>query len=452
MMKLRFASATKALWVRVVLVMALPALVGLFVTSLVFSHLAQSQERASTQARKMIKAKAIASVIKKAPTKVNLQAMQLLMGDDQLIVELNGKRLFTGPANPEHPHLQIQVPMPDGYVHIVSDVDSTTVFSTKLTNISALLMLFVLTSAGLGTGVLLRSVRDPVRKAIAVADQLSSGDLSARIGAAVGTSEFSRLASTFDAMATRLEDTDKTQREFLADLGHEIATPLNTLAGITLWILEATNPSPAEREQAVELLETELDRVRSLLFDIRRLSLGESLTIVRNEPVDLDAVCQRAHLRFQNQAKEAGIILQVHPQSVQIRSDQRLIETVLDNLLTNAIRYTSRGGKVELAVSKTNSEVTLTVTDTGLGIPIEHQARIFERFYRTDAARDRQHGGSGLGLAIAQRTSLALGGRIELDSTVGKGSQFRLVLPRSINKKPLKPSNSITASGNQQSI
>ncbi len=444
MIKSRISSITQILWVKVILVMALPAFIGLFIASLVFSHLAQSQQINSTRASKTAKAEAIASVVGQAPTKINLQAMQKLMGDDQLIINLNGKRIFTGPPNPEYPHLIIQIPMTNGYVRIISDIDSTTVFSTKLTTISALLMLFVLTSAGLGTGVLLRSIKDPLSQAITVADQLSTGDLSARIGK-VGTPEFRRLANTFDTMASRLEDNDRLQREFLADLGHEIATPLNTLAGITVWILETPNPSPAEREQAVELLETELDRVRSLLFDIRRLSLGEALTQVRNEPVDLDAVCQRSYIRFQNQAKEAGISFSLRSQDIQIRSDQRLIETVLDNLLSNAIRYTPKGGKIELIATKTNTNVVLSVIDTGLGISPENQSRIFERFYRTDAARDRQHGGTGLGLAIAQRASLALGGHIEVDSAIGKGSTFRLILPKINDRQSLKsPNNTIS--------
>lgn len=425
----RLSSITQILWIKVLLVMALPAFIGLFIASLIFSNVTRSQELSTTRAHKIVKANIVASVIKQAPTKLNLQAMQKLMGDDQLIVDLGGKKIFVGPTNREDHLFTIQVPMPNGYVRIVSDVDSTKVFSTQLTTISGLLMLFVLTSAGLGTGFLLRSIKDPLNKAITAADQLSAGDLSARIGK-VGTPEFRRLATTFDTMATHWENNDRLQREFLADLGHEIATPLNTLAGITIWILETVSPSPAEREQAVELLETELDRVRSLLFDIRRLSLGEALTMVRNEPVDIDAVCQRCYLRFQNQAKEAGVELGLSPQNIQIRSDQRLIETVLDNLLSNAIRYTPIGGKVELTVSKTNTKVILSVIDTGLGISPENQNRIFDRFYRTDAARDRLHGGSGLGLAIARRASLGLGGYIELDSDVGKGSTFRLVLPR----------------------
>lgn len=437
----RLASAVESLWVRVALVMVAPAIVGLFAAYLVFSHVSQGQERASNLSQNTAKAKAIAPVIERAPTPANLQAMQQLLGDDQLIVDVGGRRLFTGPPNPERPHQQVSVPITNGYVRVVGDVDSTTVLSIRLTGIAALLVLFVLASAGMGTGVLLRSVRDPVRRATGIADRLSAGDLTARIGP-TGIAEFGRLASTFDTMAARLEDTDRRQREFLADLAHEIATPLNTLAGITGGVLDGTIRTPVARERARELLEVELDRVRSLLADIRRLGSIEAPSTVRAEPVDLEAVCRRARDRFGARADAAGLQLNVRARRVQVRSDQRLIETVLDNLLTNALRYTPGPGHVDLAVRKRGDEVVLAVSDTGPGIPTEHQTRIFERFYRTDTARDRDHGGTGLGLAIAQRSALALGGRIELDSTPGKGSEFRLVLPASPHTKRQIPATS----------
>jgi signal transduction histidine kinase len=110
-------------------------------------------------------------------------------------------------------------------------------------------------------------------------------------------------------------------------------------------------------------------------------------------------------------------------------SERRLIETVLDNLMSNAIRYTGSGGCVEVKAYRRNLDLVISVRDSGIGIAKEHQGRIFDRLYRTDNARDRSSGGSGLGLAIAQRSARALGGFIELDSEVGKGSEFRLVVP-----------------------
>ena len=110
------------------------------------------------------------------------------------------------------------------------------------------------------------------------------------------------------------------------------------------------------------------------------------------------------------------------------RTDRRLLETVLDNLVSNAVRYTRSGGRIRLSVTDGRAGVVISVRDTGIGIAEEHRTRIFERLYRVDEARDRASGGSGLGLALAQRAARAIGGTIELESEEGVGSEFRLVV------------------------
>jgi signal transduction histidine kinase len=112
-----------------------------------------------------------------------------------------------------------------------------------------------------------------------------------------------------------------------------------------------------------------------------------------------------------------------------ITTDARLLETIASNLLSNAIRYTPAGGQVQIRLRKHRKELLLAVRDSGVGISLEHQQRIFERLYRVDHTRDRATGGLGLGLAIASRAAHSLGGRIELDSTPGHGSEFRLIVP-----------------------
>ena len=133
--------------------------------------------------------------------------------------------------------------------------------------------------------------------------------------------------------------------------------------------------------------------------------------------------------RFAPAAANAGVKLSLSVRANQILSDRRLLETVASNLLSNALRYTPEGGRVEVHVRQHRGRVVLMVRDNGVGIAPEHQQRIFERLYRVDSARNRATGGSGLGLAIAQRAAQSLGGHIELESTPGRGSEFRLVLP-----------------------
>jgi signal transduction histidine kinase len=138
--------------------------------------------------------------------------------------------------------------------------------------------------------------------------------------------------------------------------------------------------------------------------------------------------CRELAGRFEPAARAAGLRLDVEAASLVTPSNRRLLETVIMNLLTNAIRYTPAGGRIELRVQRRRGELAVVVEDTGIGIAPEHREHIFDRLYRVDGARDRVRGGSGLGLAIAQRAAQELGGRIELESELGTGSVFRLIL------------------------
>jgi len=185
----------------------------------------------------------------------------------------------------------------------------------------------------------------------------------------------------------------------------------------------------AEREEAQKLIESETRRLTGLIDDLRALTRLDLAGGDRRVRVDLAALCRDAVVRFAPSARAAGIRLEADLKQVVVDSDPRLIETVLDNLLSNALRYTPSGGRVDLRTRRARKEVVLSVRDTGIGIAPEQQVRVFDRLYRVDEARDRERGGSGLGLAIVQRAAQALGGRIELESEPGRGSEFRLLLP-----------------------
>jgi signal transduction histidine kinase len=134
--------------------------------------------------------------------------------------------------------------------------------------------------------------------------------------------------------------------------------------------------------------------------------------------------------RFRLPADEAQVTLRVHAGHLTVTTDPRLIETVVNNLVSNAIRYTPPGGAVEIRARRRRTAIVIAVRDTRIGIAPEHLQRIFDRLYRVDEARDRVTGGSGLGLAIARRAAQSIGGRIEAESNLRNGSEFRLFLPQ----------------------
>lgn len=245
---------------------------------------------------------------------------------------------------------------------------------------------------------------------------------------AMGDAQFRRLAHAFDEMADRIQEADEMQEQFLADLAHELATPVNGVVGLARAGLDRTIP-PEELAEAGGLLEEEAARLDRLIADLRQLRIPSLAGTPEWQWVRADRLVEALGRRFAPDAARAGLELAVRTRHVDLVSDPHLIERVVANFLTNAFRYTPEGGRVTLQLRRSHPEVVIAVTDTGVGIPPEAQARIFDRFYRADRSRDRVSGGTGLGLAIARRAATALGGRIELDSRPGAGSEFRLVLP-----------------------
>jgi signal transduction histidine kinase len=412
-----------------VLAMLGAALVGLTGAYVSYGRIQASQERASDRAKDERIAAAIAAQVAAGADRGRLIAIQAALPYNQLIVNRNGRPAFTGPALPEHElELSVTAPFTGGRV-ILRDYESPKRDApVALTLVAAGVILLVILSALAAATIVTRAVRGPIERAVAAADRLAGGDFSARIGPS-GPEELARLARAFDSMAERLASAERDQRQFLADVAHEIATPTNSISGYGIALADGSLHTDEERAEARALIESETRRLTGMIEDLRaltRLDLAEEL---RNSPLDLAELCRSAAARFVPAARKAGIELNVDARTAPTTGDERLVGMIVDNLLSNAIRYTPSGGRIDLQVRRRQRDLVVAVRDTGIGIAPEHQGRVFDRLYRVDEARDRASGGSGLGLAIARRAARALGGRLELESEPGRGSEFRLVLP-----------------------
>lgn len=373
-------------------------------------------------------ARAIAAEAAAGAGRERFRRAQRLLGEDRLLVFRGGRRVFAGPPFEGGLTASAARSFPGGRVLVVAHARENPRLSAELTAVLAGVILLVIGAAAVAATLLARGVRIPIERAIAAADRVAGGDLSARIGAA-GPDEFARLGRAFDGMAERLEAGDREQRRFLADISHEIATPVNAITGFAEAIADGSAASESERREAAELISQESARLSALIEDLRRLTRLDLLETVRRERVDLGGLCRELAGRVGPTARSAGVTLRVDAGPLWLVSDRRLLETVLVNLLTNAIRYTPGGGDVALSLHRTRHQAVVAVKDTGVGIAPAHRQRIFDRLYRVDEARDRASGGSGLGLAIAQGAARTLGGWIELDSELGVGTEFRLVVP-----------------------
>ncbi|MDP9222551.1 MAG: HAMP domain-containing histidine kinase [Actinomycetota bacterium] len=416
------------LWLLVAMLVA--GAVGLIGARISFERIQQNDERAADRAKDLKMAQAIAAQLEAGITLRDLRIMQSVLPYDQIVVYRAGRRIFAGPRiSGTNFELEERSSFPGGRV-VVRDYHSATPSSSlELTLVVGAWVLLVIAAAVVTTSMLTKALQAPIDQGVAAADRVAVGDLKARIGA-VGPDEFARLASAFDSMVARLEAADRDQREFLADVAHEIATPVNAISGLAGALVDGTLEMPAQRVEAARFIEKETWRLGSLLDDLRRLTHLDFAEVVRQENIDISDLYRSLEARFVPQAAKAGVELRVESDDHNhVTADRRLLETVLDNFVSNAIRYTTAGGSVVVRATRTGENLVLSVADTGGGIAPHDLERIFDRFYRTDRARDRATGGSGLGLAIARRAAQALNAWIEVSSEVGLGSEFSVVLP-----------------------
>jgi two-component system, OmpR family, phosphate regulon sensor histidine kinase PhoR len=231
---------------------------------------------------------------------------------------------------------------------------------------------------------------------------------------------------------TELRKLERVRRDFVANVSHEFRTPLTAIQGFTETLLAGASDDPQNRDRFLGIILAHSRRLARLTEDLLRLSQMDAerleLEVRRISVGQLIESCYETALR-RAQEKELFLSLNVPKQIPDVAGDARRLQEVLQNLLDNAIQYTLPGGKIILSAEIRDDEVVFSVTDTGIGIPQADQPRIFERFYRVDAARSREAGGTGLGLAIARHLAELHGGRIWVESEVGSGSTFYFSVP-----------------------
>ncbi|HIT58001.1 MAG TPA: PAS domain S-box protein [Candidatus Galloscillospira stercoripullorum] len=229
---------------------------------------------------------------------------------------------------------------------------------------------------------------------------------------------------------TALKRAEGIRSQFTANVSHELKTPLTSIKGFTDMLCSGMVHDKEDQQRFLTMIGVEVDRLIELINDILRLSELESATIQQGEErCDVLQTAQETAELLAPAAQTADVTVSVSGESgVAAISPSRLKE-LLVNLMENAVKYTERGGKVDVTVTPVPGQVTFTVADTGIGIPEEDRERVFERFYRVDKGRCRKSGGTGLGLAIVKHIVQLYDGTISLESQVGKGSTFTVTLP-----------------------
>ena len=292
-------------------------------------------------------------------------------------------------------------------------------------------------AAGLGTGALAlvlsfflaRQITSPVQRLTAATRSIARGDFSHRVEVK-GKDEIGELGEAFNAMGDALAKNEALRRQMVADVAHELGTPVAVIQATLEGVLDGV--LPLNREQ-MESVHQETILLARLVSDLRELSLAEAGELrLDKHPTTIAPLIQRSveKMSLEAQAKEVSLHAELPPQLPQIEVDEERIGQVMVNLLSNALRYTPPGGEVVVRAGlEDSSRLHISVSDTGSGIPPEDLPRVFERFYRADKSRSRATGGSGIGLAIVRQLVQAHQGTVWAESRLGQGSTFHFTLP-----------------------
>jgi len=318
--------------------------------------------------------------------------------------------------------------------------------ATAISNVTGLLAitgLIALAVAIVIAATLTRRITTPLRRLTEASRDLAEGDFARRVPIETmedGPSELAELGHQFNAMAERLQESieiirrDRDRgREFLADVSHELRTPIAALRTFNELLTEGAADDPATRAEFLETSRAQLERLDWLALNLLELSkLDSGLVLLDLRREDLRASVEQAVEQAATTAKRRGVSLVMEGPDlpVPIRHDPVRIGQVVSNLVGNAIKFTPRGGRVDVTVSpEARGGASITVSDTGIGIEPAELPRIFDRFYRGSRASEARGSGSGLGLAIVRGIVEMHGGTVTVESRLGAGTTFRVALP-----------------------
>jgi signal transduction histidine kinase len=246
-----------------------------------------------------------------------------------------------------------------------------------------------------------------------------------------GEDEVGRLAQAFNVMARQVSRSHQMMRDLLANVSHELKTPLTSIQGFSQALEEGAIASPEEYQQAARIINEETERMRRLvddLIDLSRLQSGQA--VVQREPVNLAELLRACTQRFEWRLRDSGAAMHVDvPALPSVEGDERRLEQAFSNLIDNAVRHTPKDGDITVRAEARNGLLRVAVHNTGSFIPPDELPRVFERFFQLDPSRSRGAGGAGLGLAIASEVVQAHRGTIQANSDREQGTEFVVTLP-----------------------
>jgi signal transduction histidine kinase len=278
--------------------------------------------------------------------------------------------------------------------------------------------------------LLARSITRPLQRITEASEQMARGNYDQHIPS-YGGEEVSRLALAFNNMAAQVSRSHRTLREFLANVSHELKTPLTSVQGFSQAMIDGTLKDSESSAEAARIINDEAVRMRGLVDDLLYLSQVEAgQVIIQKEAINPMELLRETRERFRRRAELGGVTIDVTTGAMPVmEADPRRIEQALANLVDNAVRHTPSGGRITLGSAASDGTISLSVRNTGSYIPPDVIPYIFERFFQVDPVKARANGNTGLGLAITREIVEAHGGHVRAASSQAQGTEFVISLP-----------------------
>jgi signal transduction histidine kinase len=407
------------------------ALVVVFaVAQLTFGSYVDSRTRAEVEKTLQVQADSIARAVQRASPEDRIRVARQaddFIGDTRIVVTVAGTVVhwnlpvsdLEAGATARRGDVTVLLQRPDPSAGAFRDWGAYAIIALGVVGTGVLIWLL--------SGDVARRLRRSVASLADSAEAVAQGHLDVRVEQT--DDELGRLGQAFNRMTARLEAADARQREFLADVAHELRTPVTAIEGFATALADGTAASPEDRAESLGFIRAEAARLRELVRDLQELTWLDLDPPVRSEPVDLAEAARVAVARLELDAHVRGVTLEGPSGALMARADSGHVATILSNLIANALAASGLGDSVRLTTRSEPGMAGIAVTDTGSGIAPEHLPYIFDRLYRVQSARDRDLGGSGLGLSIVKRLATLLGGQVSVASELGRGSTFTLWLP-----------------------
>jgi signal transduction histidine kinase len=369
---------------------------------------------------------------------------------------LTGETAFGSDDNPRYMDVAVPVSSQDGQARFVIYINDN---RQTVQNLNAELFKLILESVAVGfvisiaiSLILSKALLQPIQGMTKAAEAMAGGDFSREIGVE-SNDEIGILSETFNMMASRLEHTleelkkaETMRREFVANVSHELRTPLTGIRAYAETLADNKDMPSQTVDEFLRVILNESDRMANIVRDLLELSRFDAGSMkLRFEEFSIGQSIRDVYTAIALGARKRGYEMNIEMESglPSIRGDRARIEQVFMNILTNAVKYTPEGGRVDITGGSSDGIVWVRISDTGIGIPPEDMPHVFDRFYRVDKARSRESGGTGLGLAIAHEIVARHGGDIKIESVQGEGTSVTVSLPTEGREEEYAPEEGI---------